>query len=76
MNLHSPSPYWLLRHGIINSYPSLNHDVKTDIAIIGAGISGAFVANELCRAGYQGDHCRPAACRVREHGRQYFLIAV
>jgi glycine/D-amino acid oxidase-like deaminating enzyme len=52
MNLHSPSPYWLLHHGIINSYPSLNHDVKTDIAIIGAGISGAFVANELCRAGY------------------------
>ena len=53
MNLHSPWPFWLLHHGIINSYPSLNHDVKADIAIIGAGISGAFVANELCRAGYK-----------------------
>jgi glycine/D-amino acid oxidase-like deaminating enzyme len=53
MNLHSPLPYWLLHHGIINSYPSLNHDIKTDIAIIGAGISGALVANELCRAGYE-----------------------
>jgi len=53
MNLHSPSPFWLLHHGIINSYPSLNHDVKTDIVIIGAGISGALVANQLCRAGYK-----------------------
>jgi glycine/D-amino acid oxidase-like deaminating enzyme len=53
MNLHSPLSYWLLRHGIINTYPSLNHDIKTDIAVIGAGISGAFVARELCRAGYK-----------------------
>lgn len=52
MNLHSSSPYWLLRHGIINSYPSLNVDLKTEIIIIGAGISGALVANQLCQAGY------------------------
>src|SRR5687768_12583402 len=52
MNLRSPSPYWLLRHGIINSYPSLNADLKTEIVIIGAGISGALVANQLCQAGY------------------------
>lgn len=53
MNLHSPYPYWLLRHGIINSYPSLDADLKTEIAILGAGISGALVANQLCRAGYK-----------------------
>lgn len=53
MNLRSPSPYGLLRHGIINSYPSLNHDVKADIAIMGAGISGALVADQLYRAGYK-----------------------
>lgn len=51
MNLHSPNPYWLLRHGIINSYPSLQKDIKTDIAIIGAGISGALLANELSKTG-------------------------
>jgi len=53
MNLHSSSPYWLLRHGIINSYPSLTTDLKTEIAIMGAGISGALVANQLCQAGYK-----------------------
>jgi len=53
MNLHSPLPYSLHLYGIINSYPSLSHDVKTDIAIIGAGISGALVAHELCKAGFK-----------------------
>jgi glycine/D-amino acid oxidase-like deaminating enzyme len=53
MNLHSPLPYWLLRHGIINSYPSLNRDIKTEIAVMGAGISGALVANQLCQAGHK-----------------------
>ena len=53
MNLRSPYPYWLLRHGIINSYPSLDADLKTEIVIMGAGISGALVANQLCKAGYR-----------------------
>jgi len=53
MNLHSPYPYWLLRHGIINSYPSLSVDLKTEIVVMGAGISGALVANQLCQAGYK-----------------------
>ncbi|MGK2863623.1 MAG: NAD(P)/FAD-dependent oxidoreductase [Chitinophagaceae bacterium] len=52
MDLRSASPYWLLRHGIINSYPSLNKDIKTEIVIVGAGISGALVADQLCKAGY------------------------
>jgi glycine/D-amino acid oxidase-like deaminating enzyme len=52
MNLRSYYPYWLLRHGIINNYPSLASDVKADVAIIGAGISGALVAWHLCKAGF------------------------
>ncbi|MFC0773805.1 NAD(P)/FAD-dependent oxidoreductase [Terrimonas alba] len=53
MDLHSSQPFWLFRHGNINSYPSLNDDLKTDIAIIGAGISGALVANRLCKDGHK-----------------------
>lgn len=52
MNLHSPLPFSLLHHGLMNSYPSLDRDLKTEIMIIGAGISGALVAYELCRAGF------------------------
>ncbi|HKO81106.1 MAG TPA: NAD(P)-binding protein, partial [Chitinophagaceae bacterium] len=53
MDLLSPYPYWLLRHGIINTYPSLDDDLKTEIVIMGAGISGTLVANQLCQAGYR-----------------------
>jgi len=52
MDLRSPYPYWLLRHGIINSYPSLQRNIRTSIAVIGAGISGALVAWELIKAGH------------------------
>jgi glycine/D-amino acid oxidase-like deaminating enzyme len=51
MNLRSPYPYWLLRHGIINSYPSLQNNITTDVAIIGAGISGALLAWQLHNSG-------------------------
>jgi glycine/D-amino acid oxidase-like deaminating enzyme len=51
MDLRSHYPYWLLRHGIINSYPSLDRNLKTDVAIIGAGISGALTAWHLCQTG-------------------------
>lgn len=52
MNLRSDSPYWLLRHGIVSSYPSLQKNIKTDVAIMGGGISGALVARELNKAGF------------------------
>lgn len=51
MDLRSDYPYWLLRKGIIRSYPSLSHSVNTDIAIMGGGISGALTAWYLTNAG-------------------------
>jgi glycine/D-amino acid oxidase-like deaminating enzyme len=53
MDLRSRYPYWMLRHGIINSYPSLTENITTDIAIIGGGITGALVAWHLCEAGIE-----------------------
>ena len=52
MDLRSNNPYWLLRHGIINSYPSLKQNITTEVAIIGAGISGSITAWYLCKAGF------------------------
>lgn len=53
MDLRSHYPYWLMRHGIIHSYPSLHEDTRADIAIIGGGISGALSAWYLSSAGYE-----------------------
>ena len=52
MDLRSHYPYALLRHGIVNSYPSLKEDIKADIVIMGAGISGSLIADELVRNGF------------------------
>lgn len=52
MNLHSPYPYALLRYGTINTYPSLGRDIKAEVVVMGAGISGALVTHRLCKAGY------------------------
>ncbi len=52
MDLRSENPYWLLKSGLINTYPSLLKDTKTDIAIIGAGITGALMSWHLCNAGF------------------------
>src|ERR1700709_1350930 len=51
MDLRSSYPFWLLDQGIIRSYPSLPQDIHTDVAGMGAGISGALAAWYLSKAG-------------------------
>lgn len=52
MDLRSNAPFWLLKHGILNSYPSLPASTRADVAIMGAGITGALMADHLCKAGF------------------------
>lgn len=51
MDLRSPYPYSFMIKGIIRSYPSLSHNLTTEVAIIGAGITGALVAYHLNKIG-------------------------
>jgi glycine/D-amino acid oxidase-like deaminating enzyme len=53
MNLTTGYPYWLINNGLVASYPKLEKSVKTDIVIIGGGISGALTAYYLTNAGYE-----------------------
>lgn len=53
MRLTSSEPFWLVKNGIINSYPSLDQDLNTDIVIIGAGITGSLIAHQCIADGYQ-----------------------
>ncbi len=52
MNLYEQQPYWLIKNGIVASYPSLQKDLKLDVAIIGAGISAALTAWQLRNSGF------------------------
>lgn len=51
MNLTTGYPYCLINSGLSANYPKLEQSVKTDVAIIGGGISGALTAYYLINAG-------------------------
>jgi glycine/D-amino acid oxidase-like deaminating enzyme len=52
MDLKSGYPYWLIKNGLPYNYPKLTDSIRTDIAIIGGGISGALCAYELTKSGF------------------------
>lgn len=52
MDLKSNEPFWLLKNGIINSYPSLQTDQFCDVLIIGGGITGSLMAHQCIKEGY------------------------
>lgn len=51
MDLKSNEPFWLVKNGIINSYPSLQQDKKCDILVIGGGITGSLIAHQCIKDG-------------------------
>jgi glycine/D-amino acid oxidase-like deaminating enzyme len=50
-DLRSGQPYWMLKNGLLASYPALHRDEKCEIAIIGGGIIGALTALRLAEVG-------------------------
>lgn len=52
MELKSGYPFWLIKDGLPYDYPKLEDCVKCEVAIIGAGISGALTAYYLTQAGF------------------------
>ncbi|QDT56096.1 Glycine oxidase [Caulifigura coniformis] len=51
MDLKSPEPLWPVLNGLLASFPALEQDAHAEVAIIGAGITGALIADRLARAG-------------------------
>ena len=53
MDLKSEYPFWLVKNGLLYPYSSLQSDEKCDVAIIGAGITGALCAYYLTNSGFK-----------------------
>lgn len=53
MDLKSNEPFWLLKNGLIATYPSLKSDEDCDVLIIGGGITGSLIAHQMVKDGYK-----------------------
>ncbi|WP_164112111.1 MULTISPECIES: NAD(P)/FAD-dependent oxidoreductase [Sphingobacterium] len=52
MDLKSSEPFWLVKNGLMYSYPSLREDIECDVLIVGGGITGALIAHQCISDGY------------------------
>jgi glycine/D-amino acid oxidase-like deaminating enzyme len=52
VDLKSGYPFWAIRNGLMAAAPPLRRDLRADVLVVGAGISGALVADELSRHGH------------------------
>jgi glycine/D-amino acid oxidase-like deaminating enzyme len=53
MDLTSDHPFWALKNGIPAAYPAIDSDQRCEVAILGAGITGALVAEALTADGHE-----------------------
>ncbi len=53
MNIRSNEPYWLVKNGILHSYPSLQENITCDVLIVGGGITGALMAHSCIKNGFK-----------------------
>lgn len=52
MDLTSGYPYWTVRNGLVSAFPRLLRDARCEVLVIGAGITGALIADELAGHGH------------------------
>lgn len=53
MDLKSGYPFWAVRNGLMHAFPPLRSDLRCDVAVLGAGITGALIAEELAAHGHE-----------------------
>ena len=53
MDLRSGQAFWPILNGLISTHPPLEADLRCEVVVIGAGITGALVAHHLVKAGFE-----------------------
>ena len=52
MDLKSGYPFRAIRNGLMHAFPTLDADLRRDVAVVGGGITGALIARELMSTGH------------------------
>ena len=52
MDLKSNEPFWLIKNGLIQSFPSLMENKTCDVLVVGGGITGSLIAHQCITDGY------------------------
>ncbi len=52
MDLKSNEPFWLIKNGLLATYPSLQDDLACDVLVVGGGITGTLIAHQCIQDGY------------------------
>ena len=52
MDLKSGYPWWTVHDGLPGAFQALESDMRCDVAVVGAGITGALVAREFAAHGH------------------------
>jgi len=53
MRLRTFESFWLLKNGLLCTYPMLRHNISTEILVVGGGITGALISTSLMEKGYK-----------------------
>jgi glycine/D-amino acid oxidase-like deaminating enzyme len=53
MDLKSGYPFWAVKNGLMRASPPLQDALRCEVAVIGGGITGALVADELQQHGFE-----------------------
>lgn len=53
MDLKSGYPWWAVRNGLLHAFPPLQEDLRCDVLVVGGGITGALIADELSSHGHE-----------------------
>lgn len=52
MDLKSGYPFWAVKNGLMCKFPRPKADISCDVAVVGAGITGALIADDLGKNGF------------------------
>ncbi|GEN29432.1 oxidoreductase [Halovibrio variabilis] len=52
MDLKSGYPFWAVKNGLLKTFPQLTRDHQSEVVVIGGGITGALIADEMSRHGH------------------------